>query len=179
MQQRIGARRPPFAPGFPRLGARHAVLVGLALLCSVVLPVIPIFVGVFLVLGVGLHVGLPELRPYLDTLLRVPVGRPATRRTRLVVEASAGVLLVLIGSASATFRGQLRSEWRQDQEQRAHVDEQVSGLLARARSQLSSGAVGAAELTLLEADAIIGIDAESRAQVDDLLERVRRSGIAR
>jgi hypothetical protein len=154
---------------------RLASIVGLTLLCSVLLPAVPIFVGVFLVLAVALHAWSPELRPYVDTILRVPIGRPSMRRARLLTLAGAGGLLILVGSVSARFVGQLRTEWELEQGQREFAEEYAIELLARARSHLSKGDLEGAELALMGADATVILDAEWQAELDGLLELVRHS----
>lgn len=155
---------------------RIAVIIGLTLLCSVLLPAVSIVLGVCLVFAVALHAWSPELRPYVDRLLRVPVARASTRHKRLTLAAGAGALLILSGAVGATVRGRLRSEWEQAGRQREVAEENVAELLTRARDFLDVGNVDGAELVLLDADAVIATGSGQRAEVDDLLERVRRSG---
>lgn len=158
--------------------ARLAGIVALTLLGAVVLPVVPIVLGVFLIGAVALHAWSPDLRPIVQPLLRVPVAGAGKRHARLLVAASVGVLLVLSGSVGATMRGRLRSEWEQREGELVAAEATAIEILARARHKLSAGDVEGAELELMEADAIVAIDSERQAEVSDLLERVLRSGDA-
>jgi hypothetical protein len=154
-------------------GRRRAVIVALALLCSILLPAVAIFLGVFLLAAVAVHAWSPSLQPFVQPLLRVPVGRPATRYARLLVFAGAAILLVLSGSVGATVRGHLRSRGEGRAMQREAEDQHLAQLLERAREQLSAGSVEGAELVLLDAEAMVATDSEQRAELDELLERVR------
>jgi hypothetical protein len=157
-------------------GIRTAAIVALALLGSVALPVVPIFLGLFLIVAVAVYTWMPDLQPYVQPLLRVPLGRASKHRTRLLLTAGAGLLLIAGGSAGATVRGTLRTEWKQRESLQQHAEQRTAELLARARERLSVGDVDGCELVLLEADALVGMDAGSRSEVDELLARIRRSG---
>jgi hypothetical protein len=157
------------------VGTRRAGIAVLVLLCSFFLPVVAIFLGVFLIAAVAVHAWSFTLRPLVQPILRVPVGRPGKRRARLLAAAGAGALLVLSGSVGATIRGHLRTQWEQRATRREADDLQAVELLQRARDQLSLGNVEAAELVLIDADALVALDPARRAEVDDLLARVRLS----
>jgi hypothetical protein len=177
MQNRpTGARQAPGTSTARTVGIRLAVIGALVLLCSAVLPVLPIFCGGLLIVAAAIHAGLPELRPLVDPVLRVPVGRAGKRHAHLLLMAGVGVLLVGGGSVGATMRGRLSGEWEQRERRRELAEGHVTKILERARHFLSVGDVGAAELVLLEADAFSDVDADTRAEIDGLLERVRRSG---
>jgi hypothetical protein len=174
MQKEVVKKRlSPETPGTRHVRIRRASILALAVVCSVVLPVVAIFLGVFLMAAAALHAWSFSLRPYLQPILRVPVARPHQRRTRLLVAAGAGALLVLCGSLGATIRGQLRSQWEQRATRLEDGDKRVREILDRARFQLSVGNIEGAELELLNADAVVGMDDARRAEVDDLLQRVR------
>lgn len=165
-------RLSPETPGTRRVAIRRASIVAGALVGCVLLPVVAIFLGVFLIAAAALHAWSFSLRPYLQPILRVPVARPHQRRTRLLVAGGAGALLVLCGSVGATIRGQLRSQWEQRATRLEDGDKRVGEILDRARFQLSAGNIEGAELELLNADGIVMDDAR-RAEVDELLQRVR------
>jgi hypothetical protein len=152
---------------------RRAAIGAAALVCSVVMPVVAIFLGVFLIAAAALHAWSFSLRPYLQPILRVPVARPHQRRRRLLVAGGAGALLVLSGSVGATLRGQLRSQWEQRATRLEDGDKRAAELLERARFELSVGNIEGAELVLLDAEAIAPLDEARRAEVDELLEKVR------
>jgi hypothetical protein len=177
VQERATRARPAPPPSrVGHAGLRFVAIVALTLFCSAVVPVIPIVLGVLLIVAVAIHVGLPELQPFVDPVLRVPVGRARKRHARLLLMAGGGVLLVASGSVGATVRGELRSRWELRDGQRDLVEGHATELLERARHLLSAGDVDGAELVLLDADAIVGVDPDKKEEIDLLLERVRRSG---
>jgi len=158
------------------IGVRAGVAAGLVLLCSAFLPALAIFLGVLLILAVALHAWAPDLRPYVQSLLRMPVVSPSMRRARLTLLAGAGVLLVASGAAGATIRGQMVSQWEQRERRIEVAEEGVGELLERARSLIAAGEVESAEFLLLDADAAAAVDGVKQDEVDDLLDRVHRSG---
>ena len=155
---------------------RAGAVTGLALLCSVLLPVVPILLGMLLVGAVALHGAAPRLRPLVQPLLRVPIARPAKRRARLLLAAGAGVLLVAGGWAGSTVRGHLGTAWEQRADRRAAAEQDAEELLKRARAELAAGNIGRAELALLDAQKIEDVEPETRAEAGDLLGRLQRSG---
>jgi hypothetical protein len=157
-------------------GIRCAVVGVCALAASALVPVVPIVAGALLVAAVGIHLGLAEMRPYLDPVLRVPVGRARKRHTWLALVAGFGCALVACGSVGAAFRGRLDGERLQRELRGELASGHVETVLKRARHFLAVGDLGAAELVLLEADAMVGLDDERRAEVDRLLDDLRRSG---
>lgn len=154
-----------------------AALVG-TLLCSALLPGVPILIGMLLLLAVALHVWTPELQPYLQPILRVPVAAAARRRARLALVGGVGALLVVSGAVGATARGHLRSRWDQDERRRETAEQDAQRLMARVQEHLAGGDVLSAELALMDAERIADMEPERRAEFDALLERVRRSGDA-
>ena len=105
--------RVPVPPWMHRTWAKvSGVVLGLVLL-GLLAPVLPLFLGVFLVIAVALHAGVPDMRPYLDTVLRIPVERPARRRQRLLITGAAGLVLILTGTLGAMARSNLRVHWNQ------------------------------------------------------------------
>jgi hypothetical protein len=164
------------ASGTRRAGLRWVGVAGLAALCCFVLPVVPFFVGGSLVVGVLVHAFSPTARPFVEPLLRLPIAAPARRRRQLLLEAGAGVLLVLGASTGAGLNGRVRGELEQRGRMNALAEQQVEGLLERAREHLDEGRFGEAELVLLNAVEVRGVDPDRRAEVDELLDRVRRSG---
>ena len=155
--------------GFPRVAVGVALAVVAA---AVLLPAILMVTGAFLVIAVGIHVWAPALRPYSDLILRVPVARARRRHTHLAVAAGAGVLLVAAGAGSATLRGQFLSERAQLERDQEAAAEKVDELFVDARQRLDSGDAGGAEFVLMNAE---GVDTERRSEVDELLDRMRRS----
>jgi hypothetical protein len=153
-------------------------VVAAALAASVIVPAIPILVGALAIVAAGVHAWSADLRPFVQLLLRVPVTSPQRRHARLALVAGAGVLLIAVGAVGATVRGQVRSRWEQREGLRASAEESVADRLERVRVHLASGDVESAELVLLDADTIAGLDAERREEVAALLERVQRSGDA-
>lgn len=148
----------------------------LVLLACVVLPAAPILVGALLVAAAALHALLPEMRPYVQPLLRVPVGRASKRHGRLLLAAGVGVLLLVCGSMGATLRGHLRSRWEQNEQQRLATEANLSDLLDRARNRLVAWDIDGAQLALLDAGAIPADDSELREELDALSDRLHRSG---
>lgn len=155
----------------PRDWVRPALVVAV-LTCSAVLPVIPMFVGTLLVIATVVHATLPELRLYLDPVLRIPVGRPAMRRQRLLIVTATGVLLLSIGLVGATVGGNLRGQWT-GRRQRETPVEQVEEIVAEVRGHLSRGDFARAEYTLLNTRPD---DPSVREAVSEWLDRLRRSG---
>jgi hypothetical protein len=146
-------------------------ILALALLGCVTLPVVPIFLGVFLVVAAGLF-GSSSFRPVLRPVLRVLVGGASAGRAILL--ALVGVVLVASGSMGATLRGHWRSEWTQRQERPDLGDD----ILERAGQALSRTDIEGAEFVLMEADRIDGIDPATRREIEGLLERIHRCGDA-
>jgi len=161
-----------------RYGTWIGAIVGITLLCSALLPGVPIVLGVFLMLAAVLHAWSPELQPLLQPLLRVPVADVATRRTHLLLVGAAGLVLLLSGAVGARTRGHLRSAWQQGHERRAVAEQDGSALLERAREYLTFNDVQNAELALMDAAALADLGGDCREEVEDLLARVRRSGDA-
>jgi len=159
----------------PFAGKRLVVFAAVALLGFLILPLIPILAGVLLVITVALCAWSPELQPYLEPLLRIPVAEPAKRRARLLLAAGVGVLLVVAGSTGATLRGTWRSKWQQHKERIVSAEDDVAALVERAREHLAAGDLGSAEIALLDA-ALVATDSDTQEEVEDLLMRVRRSG---
>jgi hypothetical protein len=176
MQEHLAtARQEPLTSGWPLVLRPRVIFAALALLCSVVFPALPIFFGALLICAVGLHAFSPDVRPYVQLLLRVPTATGFRARARLLLLAGAGVLLVVCGSAAANLRGHLRGRWAHGERRREAAEESVTGVLSRARALISAGNVEGAELVLMDADAIPDVDAGRQREVDELLERVRRS----
>jgi hypothetical protein len=157
-------------------GVKIGAVVVCTLLCSGLLPGVPILIGVLLMLAVALHTWTPDLQPYLQPILRVPVAAAATRRARLVLIAAVGGLLVVSGAVGATTRGHLRSRWEQDDRRREVAEQDAERLMGRVEDHLAGGDVLSAELALMDAERIADMDPERREQFAQLLERVRRSG---
>ena len=172
-------RKPEKQRRIRRVGPWVAAGVALAGIGVVLLPAIPIVLGVLLVVAVAVHAWWPDVRPYAATILRVPVARPGRQYAHLALVAGAGVLLVAAGAAGATLRGRISSEWAQRSRQTEATAARVDGILARARQRIGSGDVPGAELALFEVDTIDDIDARRRDEVDELRGRVQRSGDAR
>jgi hypothetical protein len=154
----------------------QACLIALVLLGSLFLPVVPIVVGVFLVAAVVVHVSLPELQPYVQPVLRVPVERTERRVRRLLLFAGGGLLLVVVGASGAKIRGHVLGTWTERGRQQEFAEQSESELLDRARARLAAGDVAGAELVLIDAE---GIDGGKADEVDELLERIRRSDDAK
>lgn len=159
------------------LGLRIATAVAVAGLCSVFVPVVPFFVGAFLLVAASVHLGAPALHPFLDPLLRVPVGAPAKRRARVLLVAGAGVLLLSSGAVGAGIHGRLHGEEEQRRRVREQAEQQIDDLLERAENDLSAGDVGRAELELLDAEALLDGDSSRAGDVHELLDRVRRARV--
>jgi hypothetical protein len=160
-----------------RLGGRRlAIVVGLGLLLCALLPIVPILLGVFLLGAVAVHAWAPELRPYVEPFVRVPIDRPGKRATHLLLVAGAGVLLVMLGSVSASIRGSWSAKWEVHQELRATTDDSVTRLLDRAEALLAASNVAGAELALVDARSMASLDPRQKGRIDDLLGRIRRSG---
>lgn len=170
------ARRPSRAR---ELAVRWLPPVAIVVLGSAFLPALPIFLGVLLLVGVGLHVWVPDLRDPFETFLGAPlaqIARVPGGRRGLALTVSAGLVLILGGSVGATLGGHLRSERGHRERERAVEEERWDELVERARGQLAAGEIDAAELTLLELDARVAPPGADRDEVDRLLERVSRSG---
>lgn len=160
-------------------GVKIGAVVVCTLLCSGLLPGVPILIGVLLMLAVALHTWTPDLQPYLQPILRVPVAAAATRRARLLLIAAVGGLLVVSGAVGATTRGHLRSRWEQDDRRREVAEQDAERLMARVQDHLAGGDVLSAELALMDSERIADMDPERREQFAALLERVRASGDGR
>jgi hypothetical protein len=169
-------RRPIRAPSGGHRGKLAAGALVLVSAASVTVPLAVVFLGVLLVALVALDSSVPGLVPGLRPLLRVPVAPVFQRRMRLVLAGGFGVLLVVCGTAGAKLSSQVRTEWRLDQSQRLAAETQVIGLLEQAREHLSAGEVELAELTLMDARGVSAIEPQRQREIDELLERVRRSG---
>lgn len=164
-----GSRLPVHGAGPRRIVVVGAVCVALALLFSALLPAVPIMLGVLLVVAVALHVALPDLRPYLDPVLRVPVGRPRMRHGRLALAACAGVLLVAGGSVGATLGTEARVERERRRREQEQTEGQLEALLRDARDHLAAGNVGRAELALMDAAELGSGTSEQQREVERLL----------
>jgi len=148
-----------------------AVLAGAA--SCLLLPAVPILIGVLTIAAAGLHAWSADLRPLVQPLLRVPVAGAARRHGHLAVIATAGVLLVASGFGGALLRGQLRGRWAEEERRQASIDEDVGALLDRARMHLAAGQIDDAELALLDAQTV-GSDQSAHAEdVEETLRRVR------
>jgi hypothetical protein len=177
MQERIARAQPSALPPWTReVRVRAAAFVALALACSLLLPAVPMVGGVFLVVAVALHAWSADLRPFVQPLLRVPVAKASVRHGRLLLLAGAGALLVASGAAGASMRGHLRAEREQREGRREAGEKGALDLMERVQGSLAAGDVDGAELALLDAGTLVDADSEWRAEVDELLERVRRSG---
>lgn len=180
MQERMGAVATPRESSLRRaFGGRIGLVAALTMLCSAFVPGVPILVGVLLVIAVALHVWTPELQPFLQPILRVPVATAGRRRARLLLVAAVGGLLVVSGAVGATTRGHLRGRWDQDQRRREIAEQDATRLMQRIEEHLAGGDVQAAELALMEVERIVGIDDGRRAEFDKLHGRMRRAGDAR
>ena len=153
-----------------------AVLVGAAVFVTLILPLVPILLGVILIALVALHAGSPELRPYVQPFLGLPVGAPRKRHTRMALIAGAGVLLVLLGSTTAALRGNWRGTREQRAEQRTATEDRVTTLYGRAEELLAKGDVAGAKLALIDARSVENADEDDTERIDALLERIERSG---
>lgn len=178
-EQPTGTQPPPKAARMRRAGLQAAAAVAFILLCSLFFPAVPIILGVLLLVAAALHAWSADLRPYVQLLLRVPVARASKRHARLLLAAGAGLILMLCGAVGATTRGHLRTEREQRVKAREAGEQVVIELLERARDHLATGNIVGAELALTEADEIVDAGPEKQAEVDELLERVRRSGDSR
>jgi hypothetical protein len=179
MQESIEEPDPPTTPS---AGGRIAKLLGgavvLVLAASAFFPLFVVFVGVVLVALVALDAAIPHVIPGLRTLFRVPLVPASARRARLVFAGSLGVVLVAIGALGAKVSGEVRTEWKLRQSQHRIADEQLDEHLERARAHLDAGEVELAELTLMDAQRISPVDARRQRALDEMLERIRRSGDA-
>jgi len=81
---------------------------------SVLVPGVPIVLGMLVIVATAVYAGLPVLRPWLEPVLRVPVALARKRQGRLLLVAGCGLLLVLSGFVGAKVRG----NWRSRSEQR-------------------------------------------------------------
>lgn len=161
-----------------RTSVKIGVALLLTLLCSGLFPGVPILVGMLLMLAVALHTWTPDLQPWLQPILRVPVAAAATRRARLVTIAALGGLLVFTGAVGATTRGHLRSRWEQGGRRRDVAEQEAARLMQRVQDHLAGGDVPSAELALMEADRIHDLPPELREEFTELLGRVRSAGDA-
>ena len=156
-------------PGMTRLVG----LVALASFVVVLLPIVPIALGLLLIVATTLHWQCPTLRPYLDSILLVPVAVPAKRRTHLTYLAVAGSLLIVVGAAGATATRSWRGEWKQRAKQRASTDTSVITLIERAQDRLAAGNIEGAELTLLDARAMSSLEPWRTGDIEELLRSIR------
>jgi hypothetical protein len=176
LEQATEPRPPLLTTRAQNAGIRFAVVAALTLVTGIVVPWLPFFGGVFLILAVALHVWAPALRPFVEPFVRVPVARAAERRARLLRVAGVGVLLVASGVLGASIRGRLDSRSEQREGRQEFDEKRLSELLERAQSHLTAGDVAEAEFVLLQAEAIDAADSGTKEEIDELLERVRRSG---
>jgi len=153
-----------------RSGSLFAGVLVLGLLGSVVLPMAPIFIGVFLVLATAVYASLPALRPHLRPILRTIVGGAGAGQASML--AFTGVLLVASGSMGARLRGHWRSEWVQSNQRGAFADD----ILVRAEECLTKNDVQGAEFALIEAEKNADLAPEHRARAAAMLERIHSSG---
>jgi hypothetical protein len=154
---------------------RLAAVVGLGLVVTLFAPFVPIVAGVLLLVAVAMYIWSPDLRPYVESIVRIPVASPATRHTRLALFAGAGIALVVMGSVTSSVRG----TWRSTSEQRDRQEEagaNVTKLIDRAQNRLDTGNILAAEAVLLDARVITDLDPARMAEIDELLGRIHRSG---
>lgn len=149
-----------------------------AVLGCLLLPAVPMLLGMLLLVAVVLQAVLPDLLPLTHRLLQVPIGQRGMLRTRLAIVASVGVILVAVGAVSANFRGQLRMRWEQRVQRQEMAEKGVNGLLEQARDLVARGDVDGAQFVLLEAEKIEGLDSWMREDLDELLGRIHRSGDA-
>lgn len=149
-----------------------------AVLGCLLLPAVPILLGVLVLVAVALQAALPDLSPVTHQLLRVPIGQRGLLRTRLAIVASAGVILVTVGAVGASVRGKLHTRWQLRAQRQELAEKGVSGLLEQARALVAKGDFGGAELVLLDAGRIEGLDSWMREDVDALQGRIHRSGDA-
>lgn len=159
-------------------GTLMALAAVAALVCSALVPGLPILVGLLLVLAVALHVWTPDLQPWLQPILQVPVAKAATRRAHLFLIAFGGVALVVCGGMGAAVRGHLRGSWEQGERRRAVAEQDAQRLMQRVQGHLDGGDLQSAELALMEVERLGEIEPQRRAEFDGLLERVRRCGDA-
>jgi hypothetical protein len=155
-----------------------AVTSGSVVLGCLLLPAVPILLGVLVLGAVALHLVLPDLLPWTHQLLRVPIGQRTQLRTRLAIVASAGVILVTVGAISATVRGRVRMYWSMRAQHQELAEKGVVGQLEQARALVAKGDIDGAEYVLLDVSHSEGLDSWIREDVDGLLERIRRSGDA-
>lgn len=149
-----------------------------AVLGCLLLPVVPMVLGMGLLVAVALYAVLPDLLPVTHQLLQVPIGQRGLLRTRVAIVASAGLILVAVGAVGATVRGRLRTRWEQHVQRQELAEKGVSGLLEQARALVAKGDVDGAQFVLLDADKIEGLDTWMREDVEALLGRIQRSGDA-
>jgi hypothetical protein len=177
MREPIDEPGPSMAPSAGRRGAKLlGGAVVLVLAASAFLPLFVVFLGVVLVALVSLDAAIPGVVPGLRTLFRVPLVPAHARRARLIFAGCMGVVLVGCGTLGAKLSGQLRTEWRLRQSQHEIADQQLAEYLERARAHLEAGEVELAELTLMDAQRVSPIAPGRQRELDELLERIRRSG---
>ena len=154
---------------------RSVAVVAVCAALSVLLPAIPILLGV-LVIGIfGGCAASPDLLARVEQLLRLPPSRSGMRHARLSILAGTGLMLVVVGAVGATTRGWLRVHLQQDRQDRELAGESLDLHLRHARESLAGGDVAGAELALLDA-AAFAATAGDRKDLDELLSRLRRSG---
>src|SRR5688572_2785781 len=137
-----------------------------------------VLIGVLLVALVAVDAGVPGLVPGLRDLFRVPVAPASKRRARLLLAGGIGVVFIVCGTAGARLSVPLRTEWKLRESQRQITEKQATEQLESARKHLAANEVELAEFTLMNASGIAGIAPQQRAEIDELLERIRRSGDA-
>lgn len=157
---------------------RIALVGGGVLAIGILAPVVPILVGTLAALAAGLYAWVPELRTLLQPVVRVPVAARATRHAWLATYAIAGIFLVVVGSFGATTRSQVKSEWEAERRRTESAAADAKRMYERALEELQRGQVGGAELTLMEARELEHAPRELANQIEELYDRVHRSGNA-
>jgi hypothetical protein len=155
---------------------RLALVLGVGLLIAAFAPLVLFITGVLLLGMVAIRSWIPELRFYLDPVLRIPVASPKTRYSRLALLSGSGVTLVVLGAVSAMVGGAWRQAADQREAQLSTVVESADRLLEHARNYIAANSVPAAEIALLNAQAIPGLGPAKREEVNELMGRVQRSG---
>ena len=161
-----------------RQSKRIALVGAVVLTLGLLAPIVPILVGTLAVVAAGLFAWVPELRSYLQPLVRVPVASRGTRRAWLAAYAIAGAFLVVVGSFGATTRSQVKSGWEAERRRQESAEADAQRMLDRAQDELRQGSVGHAELTLMDALELQHTPPQLRAEIEALYERVHRSGDA-
>jgi hypothetical protein len=179
MRESLTTARTPFLSSVAgRNGVRAAVLVPVVLAATVLLPVLPFFLGALLMATAGIHAWVPALRPGVQVLLRVPVAAREKRRAHLLLVAGTGFLLAAGGAVGASIRGQLRTEWDQHATLREQTEVRVGEVVERARRHIAAGELGVAELELMNAEGEADLAPQAGAELDALLADLRLSGDA-